>query len=893
MNKSKIFTTAANEPFFPTLVEYIFAKYEPLEIAKLSIIVPYKADIPLLFNAFKKCNLTQTIILPNIISFEGIDEEHLILNIDKIKVISPIRRILLLTEFIIQWNKNHQFPISIAYNLASLLDEMQHSQIPISALYDLCSDDFAQYWQKTSKFLSEFAKAWSDILQNEKVIDILEHKSNYIKNRLFCNEYTIFAGIHPSKICHTLIKAVYNLEFGLIVLPNLDLCMMEEDWNRISEEHFQYHLKSLLDNIGVNRKDVRYLTTTPKISNKLIEYVFDLSKNLSDFDEKESTNNFEIITCQSQEEEAQIISMIIKSEGIDNVSLFISDQLLFKRVNSLLHACGVNLNTDKPDLHITFLLYILDVLASDWGSIELLSLLKHPFIDLGYSQDEYNKILVDFEIKILRNLYNSGMQEIKKSVDSYNCSEISSFFSKIEHSFMPLIDAMEHNILDIAKAHVECVQGLSKINFLGNEIGSFMVTLIQECQKVEISTLELYQKILSLLLQNKFTSMPNNLGRFSLYKNKVIILTNFNEKDFPPDFQNLLLNSFMCKHIGLPSIETKQGYFQYILHNLLHAEKVYITRSIKGTNGINRKPILLQRLEMLISKSGCALNKQPFREWLKLLSKPDLIIPCSRPKPKPSVDIRSQKLQILSPTAIEKLIRNPYSFYAEYVLNFKPLRELIFMPTVLHFGIIVHKILERYLLSNKTGYESLLDIARKEFFYMHFSNVQFIWWPKFQKIAKNFIRLDTERRKNFHAVEVEKLFFWPLSEKITIKAKCDRVEHLLDESIAIIDYKTGSLPTQSDIEMCFSPQLILQALTAMYSVNKEIRELMYWKFDCNQIGVFSIANYKEIMNFFSANIESFLSSFLDKNTPFAASYNIAKSFKYDHYRHLERRAEWI
>ncbi|XGA08209.1 MAG: PD-(D/E)XK nuclease family protein [Wolbachia endosymbiont of Xenopsylla cheopis] len=871
MNKNKIFTT--DEPFFPALVDHIFAKYELLEIANLKIIVPCKADIPLLFDAFKKHK--KTVILPNVVSFENIDEEYLILNIDKVKVTSPTRRILLLTEFITKWNRDNKenLPISVVHNLTSLLDELQHNQIPISALN---LNDPTEHWQ--NRFLSEFAQAWGSVLQNE--IDPLEHKNNYINNIIYSkDEHIIFAGIHSSKICHALIKTIYNLEFGLIVLPNLDLHMEEEEWSRINEEHHQYCLKGLLDYVSASRRDVQYLTVAPKIGNELIEYAFDLSKNLYDFNTKEDSN-FEIITCKSQEEEAQIISMIIKNE--ENVSLFISDGLLSKRVNSLLNEESA---TDNYYLYVTFLLYILDVLTSNWGGVELLSLLKHPFIDLGYPKDEYNKILADFEIKILRNLSNSGIEAIKKGIDSYNDSEISSFFSKVELNFAPLTSNINHNISKIAKAHIECAQRLSKFLQLGNEISDFMVALIRECEKVEINTLELYQKILNLLLQNKFSSISNHLHRFSLHKNKVVILTNFNEGHFPPDFQNPLLSPSMRKQIGLPS--TQIGYFQYTLYNLMHAEKVYITRSVKGISGVNRKPFLLQRLEMLIRKNGNALNKQPFKEWLKLLTKPDFIIPYSRPKPKPSIDVRLKKLQTLSSTAVEKLIRNPYSFYAEYILDLKPLRELNFKPTVMHFGITIHKIFEKYLLSQNNSYEILLNIAHK---YMNFPSIQSIWWPKFQKIAKDFFKLDMERRKNFSVVEVEKAFSWPLSEKITIRAKCDRIEHLLDGSIAIIDYKTGSLPTQSDVEI--SPQLILQAITVMHSMNKEIKELMYWKFDGKQAEIFTIENHEEIVQFLSTNINDFLSNFLNENVPFTASYslNLKRS---SNYKHLERTEEWL
>ncbi|MDD9331563.1 MAG: PD-(D/E)XK nuclease family protein [Wolbachia sp.] len=890
----RVFTINISEFFFDALVQHIFSKYEKEKISELKIILPSKRDVIALLGAFKNYHVEKCIILPEVISLENIDEEDLILNLDKIQVITPTKRILLLIQFILEWNEQNDdnFPIDLAYSLSSLLDKVQYNHTSKTIDYNQSSE----YSKKIENFIDLLIQTWSKILRDLEVVDILEHKKNYINDMILSlqnDQHVIFIGIGKNEIYQSLIKTVHDLPFGKIILPNLNFKIKEKDWKSLDKKHYQYCLKSLLDYLNIDRRDVLSIITecnagihtffpgsqcqATRMTGNYIDDIFDTTANLSQAC-KGNNNNVEIITCDSEEEEAQVISLIIENEGYENVSLFVINKLLATRV-----ACLLNQRDDNYP-YITLLLYSIEVLTSNWNSIALLSLLKHKLVTFGYVKEEYDGILLEFEVEILRNFNVNSLDEIVSVVNEHKKikykEDILLIINNLKEIFNSLLNIINCTVSEMAAAHLQCVNMLSGINFLSlnNEIGGFISNFISACEGIAIvCSLEIYSRILILFLKRNFSSMTSDLNKFNLYQNKVVILAGFNEGSYPPSFQSPFLNSLIREEFNLPSTKEEQGYFLYTLHNLFYASKIYITRSAN-----NRKPILLQRIETLLQGN---LSKQPYRDWLRILNTPECVVPCTQPMPKPRIEVRKEKMQVMYCSAVEKLIRNPYSFYVEYILNLRKLRDLNSKPSILEFGTMVHSILEKYS-RNK---ESLNSIVHKEFFSnrFYFSNM---WWVRLQSIIQSFIELDETRGKH---IEVEKSFSFPISQEIVLTAKCDRVEYLPGDQIAIIDYKLGSPPSNDEVMSGFFPQLILQALAVGYVTKKQVSELAYWKLDYDQIKVISLRSYREKMQEFQDFLPIFLSNYLNKEIPFTASPYLDKFLRINIYKHLERVGEWL
>jgi len=879
----RVFTVNVDESFFNVLVQHIFSEYEREKIPEIKIILPCKRDVIALLSAFKNYNAKKCIILPEIVSLENIDEEDLILNLDRVKVINPTKRMLLLIQFILEWNRknNDNFPIDLAYSLPSLLQSTQ----------TMNCYQFDEHSKKIENFISLLIESWNKILKDLGVVDILEHKSDYINNMIISlqkDQHIIFVGIGKDK---SLIKAIYDLPFGKIILPNLNLKIKEKDWQSLDKKHYQYCLKDLLDYLKVDRRDVSCLNT---IESEVTDYVFDTTADLSKVGDR-SIGNIEVITCDSREEEAQVTSLIIENEGYENVSLVVFDKLLAARI-----ACLSRQHSAIPENYpyITLLLYSIEVLTSNWSSVSLLSLLKHRLVTFDYTQEEYSQILSEFEIEILRNFSTNGLKDIIDAINAHKKlkykEDILLIISKLEAILNLLLNSINCPISDVVATHLQCINILSGINFseLNSEIGNFTCNFSNACEGIEIKcSLELYSQILTLFLEKEFFSVANDLNKFSLYHNKVVILAGFNEA---PSFQGPLLNALTREKFNLPSAQEEQGYFFYTLHNLFCASKVYITRSLS-----HRKPILLQRLEILLKE-----GKQPYRDWLKVLNTPECTVPYTQPMPKPQTEVRKEKMQVMSCSAIEKLIRNPYSFYVEYILGLKQLRDLNFKPSILEFGTMVHNILARYLRNKK----SLMSIVRGAFSTSQF-NFSNMWWVRLQRIIQSFVEFD-ETRSNY--VELEKSFSCPIfhipardagscdqyetawmtnrPQEILLTARCDRVEYLPSGQIAIIDYKLGSPPSNEEVMSGFFPQLILQALAVEHITKREVSELAYWKLDYDKIKVVSIQNYRYKMQELKNDLPGFLSNYLSNSTPFIASPYF---LRFNSYKQLERVGEWL
>ncbi|QKX02386.1 PD-(D/E)XK nuclease family protein [Wolbachia endosymbiont of Dirofilaria (Dirofilaria) immitis] len=893
----KIFTINAYETFFDVLVQHIFSEYEKEKIPEIKIILPCKRDVIALLSASKSHSAKKCIILPEVVSLENINEEDSILNLDKIRVIKPIKRMLLLIQFILKWNKknNDTFPIDLACSLPLLLDEIQAAQ----------TIDYYQPSEhpgKIESFINLLIETWDKTLRNLGVIDISKHKSDYIKNMIASlkkDQHVIFVGIGKGKIYKLLIKAIYDIPLGKIILPNLNLKIKEKNWKSLGKRHYQHSIKDLLDYLNVDRKDVSLLKETNITATQThkagicdqgtvdhLDYIFDTTTDLNKVS-NEYIKNIEVITCDSKEEEAQVISLIIKNEGHENVSLVVLDKLLATRIACLSKPISENYS------YIMLLLNSIEVLTSNWNSVALLALLKHKLVTFGHSQEKYAQILSEFEIEVLRNFNTNGLSDIINSINIHEKlkykEDILFIINNLKIISNILYNVTDYFIYDIVTAHLQCINMLSNINFLelDNKIGDFVRDFLNACKGVTIKcSLELYKQILMLFLKKEFFSITSNFNRLSLYHNRVTILAGFYDM---PSFQNPLLNALTREKFNLPSIQEKQGYFLYTLRNLFGASKVYITRLLS-----DKKPTILSRLEVLLQKP-----KYPYCDWLRILNTPEYVVPYTQPIPKPQAKVREEKMQVISCSAVEKLIRNPYSFYVEYILNLKQLRDLNFKPSILEFGTVVHSIFKKHSCDRKP----LMSIAHEVFStsQFHFSS---IWWARLQRVIQSFVKLDKDRNNH---VELEKSFSYPIShipthtdsyvtwmtKEISLIVRCDRVEYLPSGQVAIIDYKFGSSPSNKEIMSGFFPQLILQALAVEHTTKREVSELAYWKFDYDKIKVTTLKNYRLKMQEFQDNLPSFLSNYLRETTPFIASPYFDKFLRFNSYKQLERIEEWL
>jgi ATP-dependent helicase/nuclease subunit B len=256
----------------------------------------------------------------------------------------------------------------------------------------------------------------------------------------------------------------------------------------------------------------------------------------------------------------------------------------------------------------------------------------------------------------------------------------------------------------------------------------------------------------------------------------------------------------------------------------------------------------------------------------------------------------------ISATNIELLIRNPYGFYAKYMLRLRRLENLYDQKSLAKFGNFIHQIIEdytnQYSESTKDRQKFILDIGQKLARNDYANNDQVnLYWPKFEALSQAFIEFDEERRKRGAKVMPEKYGEMRIklkNKEITITAIADRIDIFPDGSLHILDYKTGAVPTKSDIFSGISVQLIIEALIAQNGgfadIKGDITELTYVKFipSSPYIKTSSI-NISEIdLEEHKRGLVKLLSHY-DSGEEYLVNHSPNYSPTYDDYKHLTRK----
>ena len=129
-------------------------------------------------------------------------------------------------------------------------------------------------------------------------------------------------------------------------------------------------------------------------------------------------------------------------------------------------------------------------------------------------------------------------------------------------------------------------------------------------------------------------------------------------------------------------------------------------------------------------------------------------------------------------------------------------------------------------------------------------------------------------------------------------AKADRIDHLSDGRLAIIDYKTGGVPAKGDLERGLAPQLPLEAMMVARGGFKDVpvgdvAKIAFWRLSGGS-PVAEIKSYDAPQ--FAADayhgLLSLIVVFDDPTTPYLARPRAAYAPRFSDYEHLARVKEW-
>lgn len=394
-----------------------------------------------------------------------------------------------------------------------------------------------------------------------------------------------------------------------------------------------------------------------------------------------------------------------------------------------------------------------------------------------------------------------------------------------------------------------------------------------------------------------------------------LILAGLNEGVWPATARtDAWLSRGMRASLTLPAPEQRIGLSAHDFCQGLGAEEVFLSRALKSGTAPSTPSRWLQRLAAVIGAeafSGLRQRGQAFVDLARLIDEPDAPpTPCQRPEPRPPIAARPRALSV---TEIETLIRDPYAIYARHVLRLRPLEDVGGQIEGRERGTLIHACLQRaseaLAADPATPPTTLLQLAEAEFAgFAAFPQVHALWWPRFRRVFDWFLSFDAARRLRVKDILIEasgRMEIAAPAGPFMLRGRADRIE-IGEETVAIIDYKTGSLPGKGEPQRGFAPQLPLEAAMVARGGFTDIppqawraAELLYVKL----IGGNEAANEQPVepekggllADLVSQSWEGFvalIAAFDDEATAYASLAHTATAPAYNDYLHLARLGEW-
>jgi ATP-dependent helicase/nuclease subunit B len=299
-----------------------------------------------------------------------------------------------------------------------------------------------------------------------------------------------------------------------------------------------------------------------------------------------------------------------------------------------------------------------------------------------------------------------------------------------------------------------------------------------------------------------------------------LVLGGLNEGTWPPDARSdAWLSRPMRLALGLDLPERRIGLSAHDFAQMLGAREVILTRAAKLGGAPTVASRFLQRLAAVAGERWptALQHGEKYLAWARALDRPRAAPrPAPRPVPRPPVEARPARLSV---TEIEHWLRDPYTIYAKHVLRLFPLDPIDTAPGAADRGTVIHGAIGDFTLAYAKGLPDdalaqLLALGVSHFAPLEeFPEARAFWWPRFERIARWFADWETRRRTHLAAVqaEIRGEIEIPLGRRsFHLSARADRIERLSDGAYAILDYKTGRVPSMPQVAAGLSPQLTLE-----------------------------------------------------------------------------------
>lgn len=889
-----VYSIAAHRGFADALVAGLVPRYADAEfgLAKLTLLLPSARAARTVSEAFIR-HAGETgqagLLMPRMAMVGDLDlDETLGALLDPLgtgdipPAVEPTRRWLELAEMLRLElaEAGRELPGSaglmrLARDMASTMDRLLVEQVtPDDLLSDLVLgrvEDQADHWKDSIHLFARVQLRWRMRLAERGEVDAATRRNLLFERaaRRWREEPPqmpiVAAGVtSAAPALAKLLRVIAELPNGAVILPDLDLAMGDDAWAELGRAgqtdapdgevfargdaltHPQYHLKLLLNRMGVNRAEVqpwhrRGIGAAEPQRSHAISSLFlppEASKVWVDLDsDKRRLPGVRLIESATSEEEAQAIALLVRQaleEPEKRVAVITPDRALARRV--VQHLARWNIVADDTagrPLNLTpagrFLLQLAELVSEELAPVSLVAALAHPLVRRGEERRAWLESLRTFERHLRGPRPAPGPEALQKVAAKAGVEEwwqgVEALLARLPPGSddLPLADA-----LDALSALGEELAGDT---LWAQEDGRALARFIEDLRlnaraaetQIAVSDLAavLRDAMVNVAVRPPYGGHPR-VGVYGLLESRMtradlMICGGLNEGSWPAQpGSDPLLAPAVLRVLGVPGADFRIGLAAHDLASAMGAPQVVLTRALRDMDGPAIPSRFLLRIEALLGDNVGTHREQHISQYVQAL---DRQVPSAGEYPRPAPDPSAQQRDVpIKVTALDRLLGDPYQFYAAEVLGLSRLDALDtdpFADPALR-GTLAHRILERWHEARRddplADWHLIAEATLKE------ENahplMMGLWRPRLYAALETVVAqvlADEAEGRVVTKWEAKGGMDW---RGVRVYGRADRIDTLADGSLAIVDYKTGAPPSAAQVEAGFALQLGLLGLIA-------------------------------------------------------------------------------
>lgn len=879
----KVYSIAAHRGFADALVAGLIPRYaeKELGLARLTLLLPSSRAVRIVTEAFVRLS-GGGMLLPRMAAVGDLDlDETLGPLLDPLGTGSevppaadPTRRWLRLAD-LLREELGPEAPkapglLRLAFETGRTMDRLTVEGLELGDLLDEriagIVGDLASHWQQSTRTFARVQARWLAELAARGEVDAPERR-----NRLFAHAArrwrerppahpVVAAGVtSASPALAGLLRVVSELPQGAVILPDLDLSLDEAVWQSLGSAgipagegeapfgerdalaHPQYHLKLLLNRMGVNRGEVDAwhragMAAAPPERSRAISNLFlppEGSAGWVDLKpDQRRLSGVRLMESAHPGEEAQAIALLIR-QALEvpekRVALITPDRGLAGRVVAHLKRWDIVADdTAGRPLPQTpagrILLLLAEVAAEQATPVPLLSLLTHPLAGAGEGRAAWldNARALDLALRGPRP--SPGLEPLAEIVREQarrgKGSDIAAWWDGVQAILAPLLAGADEVALGTALARLaEAGEALCGARLWAEADGRSLSAWLEELRgAADQAGTRLAAKDLPGVLRDAMDRVSvrppwGGHPRVAIYgllearmsRADLVICAGLAEGTWPAaPSPEPSLPPPVLRALGVPSGEFRIGLAAHDLAGALGAPEVVLSWAQRSEGG----PVIPSRFVLRVQAMlGELADSHRETEAVALARAIDHASPAPaypRPQPRPSAEQRDVALAV---TAIDRLRGDPYQFYAGSILRLRRKDGLDAEPTAAWQGTVVHAVMERW---HKTsgGAGELTALAQEELAKMQAHVVtRGLWWPRLSRALEWIDLKIAQDRGEGREVLASEIKGEMTLAGVKVHGRADRIDRRADGRLVVVDYKTGKPPSGGQVKDGFALQL--------------------------------------------------------------------------------------